>query len=123
LVTFEKLHEDKRGEIYRIEHNGKEYLLLTIKKGYIRGGDYHKTKQHDVVLMGRVAVTKYVDGKDIREEYGENQVVIMDEGVPHMIEALTEEALLLEWLEGDFEKKFFEPYRKLVMKRMEGYTS
>jgi hypothetical protein len=118
LVTFEKLYEDMRGAIFLIKHQDKEFILWTLKKGHIRGGDYHKSTQYDVILSGKVLVTSHINGKDVKRLCGENTIISFKPEEPHMIQALTDDVLVLEWLEGEFEKQYYEPYRRLIRKKM-----
>lgn len=108
------VYEDKRGKILRFFYKGNEYVLLETKEGYSRGGDYHKTRQFDVVLKGRIEWIETFDGvaesKTVLEEGNMN---IVSPNIPHMFTSL-EDSLVLEWLEGSFEKSYYEPYRKII---------
>lgn len=113
------IHEDKRGKISSIILDGKEYIIIETKKGYARGGDYHKSTQHDVVLRGKIFWEEQFDGvASASKELNEGDSTTVGIGIPHMYTSLTE-TIVLEWLEGDFEKEYFEPYRTRIMEIME----
>jgi len=116
---YELISNDVRGKIWRLEVDGKEYILMYTVKGEVRGGDFHKSVQHDFALKGRVFFIEKTcltcpDGK------GENlrvvhpgQEIILAVGVPHMMVSF-DESLVLEWLEGPFEKTYYRPFRDKI---------
>jgi len=112
-LKFKRIHRDSRGDIYAIYAGSREYILLVTKKGSRRGGDYHQSIQHDTVLDGRVKVVSLK--KELMLQEG--QTVTFGPNEPHYIEA-TSDCLILEWLEGSFEKKYFKPYRDLIEEKM-----
>ena len=118
-VESRLIHGDVRGEIYLIEIEGREMLLLLTKKGYARGGDLHRSIQHDVVIKGSVEFTFHMNGRDYSLELREGESITFPEGVPHMFTSL-DDSIVLEWLEGSFEKTYYPPYRKIVEERMRG---
>ncbi|HML03705.1 MAG TPA: hypothetical protein VK487_10115 [Candidatus Bathyarchaeia archaeon] len=114
-TKFEKVQEDKRGSIHRFLFKGKEFIILFTKKGYLRGGDYHKSKQHDVILVGEMEFQYRENGKEYSKTLKAGEVTCFEPDVPHLFCA-REDTLILEWLDGEFEKSYYPPYRKLVEK-------
>lgn len=114
-MKLEKVHEDERGSIHRLLFKGKEFIILFTRKGYLRGGDYHKSKQHDVVLVGEMKFRYRINGKDYSKTLGAGEMTHFEPHVPHMFSA-KEDTVIVEWLEGEFEKSYYQPYRKLVEK-------
>lgn len=113
MINLEELHTDNRGIIWVFHYKDREYLLFTIKKNAVRGGDYHKSTQHDIVLEGKVECRVMRD--DSYEESGyltEGDKVTFYAGQPHVLIGKAD-SLVLEWLEGEFEKEYYEPYRRL----------
>ena len=110
---YRRIHTDDRGEIWGITVGEREYILILTKKGYSRGGDYHKTKQFFVVLEGQMLVKEYYLAGERTQVLMEGGSIIIPERIPHMFTAETD-CLVLEWLEGEFEKEYFEPYRKII---------
>jgi len=112
VIQFRLIHSDERGKLYVIPYGDKEFLLMETKAGYSRGGDYHKSKQHDVVLHGTVQF-RFMQGKKVREKVlRQSEKIAFPAEQPHMLTALTD-SLVLEWLEGSFEKTHYEPFRRL----------
>jgi len=114
-MELEKIHEDKRGSLHRILFKGKEFLLVFTKKGMLRGGDYHKSTQHDVVLMGSMEFRYKKGALDQIKTLSAGEMIHFEPNVPHMFTA-KEDTLIIEWLDGEFEKSYYEPYRKLTEK-------
>jgi quercetin dioxygenase-like cupin family protein len=112
-----ELFSDVRGKILKLELNGKEFVILVTKKGYLRGGDFHKSVQHDVVLEGAVRFFWREDGIERKLQLTEGMSISFKPGVPHMLEAI-EDSIVLEWLEGPFEKEYYKPYREIIERAM-----
>lgn len=118
-MEVEKTHEDDRGKIWTLNHNEREYILFTIKEGKARGGDYHETDQHDIVLRGVVKAKRAKPTDGVLENtciLKEGDSTTFSSGIPHILIA-EKDSLVLEWLEGDFEKEYYPPYRKEVEER------
>lgn len=103
------VNEDKRGRIFSILLGKKEYLILETTRGFRRGGDYHESKQYDIVLSGKIKVVTPQEEKILQE--GDSTAFLPFQ--PHYFEAL-ENCYVLEWLSGPYEKKYYKPYRDLV---------
>jgi len=126
-VKLEKIHEDKRGEIYCFDINGKEFLLLSTKKGFSRGGEIHDRNQYLIVLEGEIEVMLYdVDNKTegISHRYnpvGQGELVKIPIGTPHYMTALTD-SLVLEWKGKKWDckeaKEMARLYRKMVVEAL-----
>lgn len=54
MIQTKTISDDARGKIHLFEFGNREYLLLETKKGYKRGGDYHQSRQHDILLQGGI---------------------------------------------------------------------
>jgi len=121
-MLLKEIHKDDRGTLWTLTHNNHEYLLMETNKGYSRGGDYHKSIQHDVVLSGVVVFTSIKDGIEKVKPLGVGDKITFEPINPHMVTSITD-SLILEWLEGDFEKAYYEPYRKIIEKGKEKYPS
>lgn len=113
MLEFREIHSDKRGKICVIKYGDREFLLLETNARYSRGGDYHKSKQHDIVLCGTVEFRMTLTGGEQVKVLGSGEEIQFENGVPHMLTSLTD-SLVLEWLEGSFEKSYFKPYRERI---------
>jgi len=109
-VGFEKVHEDVRGRIYRLQLEGREYMLLTTKKGFRRGGEMHSTEQRLTVLKGKILLVT----PKLALRLAEGQTFTIGCRIPHYLEVL-EDSMVLEWKDSGLEdKEYYLPYRKFV---------
>ena len=81
----------------------------------MRGGDYHKSIQHDVIISGKMEFLF----KDISWPYSLSLILEPGESIyfipgdPHLLIA-KEDTLSIEWLEGESELNYYPPYRKMI---------
>jgi len=116
----ELVHKDHRGKIWRLEIDGKEYIIMETARGELRGGDYHQTAQHDLVLKGKILWIEKTclsceegKGEDTRV-VKEGEEITSKPNVPHMMVSFGGPSLVLEWLEGSFEKQYYKPFRDKI---------
>lgn len=115
-MKIEKVSEDHRGEIWRIDSGERVYWLSITKKGKARGGDIHDGIQYTLVLQGSFKVLyKYVDREEEKIQKVNEKLEVPPE-VPHVWIAL-EDSMMLEWHEKPLpsleKKRYYEPYRRL----------
>lgn len=115
-MKIEKVNEDNRGEIWRIDNGKRIYWLSITKKGSGRGGDIHDGYQYNLVFEGSFKVLyKYPDRE---EEWIQkvDQLLQVPPEVPHVWIAL-EDSMMLEWHEKPLppfeQKRYYELYRRL----------
>ena len=53
-LNFEKHVEDNRGKILFLKYNNKNINLIEIKKGFARGGHFHKTNTNHFLISGKI---------------------------------------------------------------------
>ncbi len=117
-MEIKLIHEDQRGKLIAIIIDGKEYLIIKTNEGYARGGDIHKSTQYDVVLEGEILWEENWHGYNTEQLMIKGDMNTVEEGIPHMYTSLTD-SIVLEWLEGDFEKKYYKPFRKRIKEIIE----
>jgi len=112
MLKMEKVHEDKRGEIYVISMpDGKDIVINTTKKGYARGGCYHAI--NDEFFMVLKGMVKLWIGNEY-EMYHEGMSASIPHNEPHMMRA-QEDSITIEWGSTREEKNTYYPeYRKRV---------
>jgi hypothetical protein len=104
-LVFKTIHTDKRGSINTItREGGVEYKLADTKAGYSRGGDFHPTVQHAILLEGKATWTlKLPDGKGgyklVTKPHELNKDFPIEPMVPHYFTSVTD-SLILMWEEG-----------------------
>jgi hypothetical protein len=131
-MNLTKVHEDARGAIHLIENllpNNKEFTILEIKKGYARGGCYHKSIENWVVIKGIVRVGTY-DVANFTNGVTSDNIVhsnigastgtsgVFRPGIAHYFEA-TEDAIVIEFGVATAEKienLKFEPLFEIVQR-------
>ncbi|KAG2484590.1 hypothetical protein HYH03_016631 [Edaphochlamys debaryana] len=109
---------DGRGSIYKFKLSEGVYVnMYTTKAGYRRSGDLHDCNQYDIVLRGRTRL-RMIDphtGREVVQEYGPNDFIVIPARTPHMFEFL-EDNCLLEWWDGPFQAWYYQPYRSIIEK-------
>jgi len=105
LLKFEKIHEDKRGEIYLITGlfpEGRELTLFITNKGYARGGCIHKDSDEQCCVLDGV-IEYYVEGRS-PERFHVGRGTLIPKNTQHFFIALTN-SIVIEWGPKPEEKK------------------
>jgi quercetin dioxygenase-like cupin family protein len=118
MLKFERIHEDKRGEIYLITEalpQNREITLFITYRGFARGGCIHtKSGEHCTVIEGKIKY--YVKGKKA-EIYSKGESLYTPKNTPHYFVAITPKTIVIEWGPFPEEKKQKHPeWRKYVDK-------
>lgn len=122
-MQLETIHQDARGEIYRVLLPGEQELMLFhCKAGYLRGGHSHDCAEMVMLLSGKLRYHKMVAGFLEVTDLVEGEVTYNPAGVPHMGEFL-EDSWVLDWKlggvpAGGFVTTDYEPFRKLVKEKI-----
>jgi quercetin dioxygenase-like cupin family protein len=116
-------NSDKRGSIFRGDHNNKEVFLITeIKKGDTRGGHYHNMVVAHHVLRGKIiykeiCLTKTGNPKkkykEIKKIVSGGKVIITPKDAAHIITAI-EESVIFEASGGNKKTITYQPYREQI---------
>ena len=112
------IFKDERGEIRRFNLFGVKYNLLFTKAGIFRSGDYHSVKQYDIILKGTFEITLRKNNKDETLIKKANEFVVIPANTPHLFKSVTD-TVMLEWWDGDFNVKYYKPYRQIIEKQIE----
>lgn len=107
------LQKDGRGEIRRFDINGAKFNIIYTKAGALRSGDVHPNKQFDIILSGEVEITIKKEDKDLMIKKVSNEFVMIEPEVPHLFKFI-KDTVMIEWWDGPFQVKYYEPYRKYV---------
>ncbi len=121
-VTLRTVHTDDRGSITTLTLNDgggpKEYIVIYTRKGHSRGGDYHPTAQHAILLEGKATWTLKSDRNNgLRLDtflHELNTDFVIQPQVAHFFTA-KENSLMITWLEGGrFEQHIDENLRSYM---------
>lgn len=110
--------QDERGSITTLNFNKGEYTLIYTREGFSRGGDFHPTKQHAILLDGKATWT---------EKIGENSArtsshmlytdFVIEENVPHFLTAESDSVIAV-WLDGGvFKQNIDDELRQRIASR------
>lgn len=118
-LRVEKEVEDIRGKIFFMSRGREKINLVEIRRGFARGGHYHKVSQDHIVISGKL---------EYREENvktGTERVMVVDGPsiipVPaetaHLLIAI-EDTMFLETFDESMESTNYPKYRNIVEERM-----
>ncbi len=117
-VQVPSVLQDARGSIHNLRIGGFRFNVLVSKAGALRSGDVHTTRQHDFIFSGEAQLTTLEYGADVNRRYGAGDHIVIPENTPHLF-AFMNDTVMAEWWEGDFDCKYYTPYRDLVAKHMQ----
>ena len=121
MLEIKKIHSDVRGDVFQVDFAGKQIgVLLSTKKGFMRGGHYHPRRQDMYVVKGKLEfTTTEIDKPDSEktEILDEGDFVQISPNVVHMMKAL-EETVFFESMIGGYEAENYEPWRKIIEEKM-----
>lgn len=119
VLKFEKEIEDIRGKILFCKHEKISINLVEIKKGYVRGGHFHKYDQMHFIISGKIEyVEENIETKKETKRIIDKPIVIqIPANTAHMFIAL-EDTLFLESFSKEYQAINYPKYRKIVEERM-----
>lgn len=114
-MQIEKEVEDKRGKIIFLSFEGKQINVLELKKGFSRGGHYHKSSTKHFIISGKIEYRgkNVITGKERKQVFSSNDIIETPENEAHLLTAL-DNSIFLETFENDYEATLFPEYRKIV---------
>jgi len=117
-MFVEKISVNGRGTIFRIIVGKEIYWWSFTANGHGRGGDIHDGRQYNVVIKGKFLVKMmYPEEGEVERVLLEGDSIVIPNDIPHVFIAL-EDSWMLEWHDHKLppfkDKRYYEPYRKLV---------
>jgi len=118
-----------RGKVWAFqlsEDPTDELLIFFTPQGAVRGGDYHKHRQYNIVVRGEVKFFERY-GPDIEVEgkgkisgekvtyLTEGDMKVFEPGIPHWFLALTD-CIMIEFFEKPRTKFIDKEYRDIILK-------
>jgi quercetin dioxygenase-like cupin family protein len=118
-LKFEKEVEGVRGKILFCKHENGFINIVEIKKGYARGGHYHKYDQMHFIISGKIEyIEENIETKKVKKKIINNPTkIIIPAKTAHMFTAL-EDAIFLESFSKEYHAINYPKYRDIVEKRM-----
>ncbi len=118
-MKIEKEVEDIRGKIVFLLHDNKQVNLVETRKGFSRGGHYHKFPTKHIVISGKIEYKgKNIDTEQERKQvFLSNEIIDVPANEAHLLIAL-EDSLFVEVFEKGYEATNFPEYRNIVEAKM-----
>jgi dTDP-4-dehydrorhamnose 3,5-epimerase-like enzyme len=118
-LEFDKSVTDVRGIILFCSFGKKVINFVETKKGFSRGGHYHKFKSDHVLLRGKIKfkelnlTTNSEQIRIIRAPF----IISVEPNVAHLLTSL-EDSLFLEYFDLEYSAIDYFPYRKIVLEKI-----
>lgn len=118
-LKFNKSISDIRGIILFCSFGKSTVHLVETKKGFSRGGHYHKFKSDHILLRGKIEFKKFNIDTNLEQIHilSAPITISVEPNVPHLLTAL-EDSLFLEYFDSEYSSVDYPPYRTIVEKKM-----
>ncbi|MBQ9385092.1 MAG: cupin domain-containing protein [Ruminiclostridium sp.] len=85
IVEPDFIHEDERGRLTQLVHDGyKQYNIVFSKKGVLRGNHYHRENEEAFfVITGGFRLTAEKDGITEEYDFAEGDMFVIPHNVTH----------------------------------------
>lgn len=118
-LQFEKEFEDTRGKMFFYSSDKKEISLIGTKKGFARGGHYHKYEQDHILISGQMEVRLYdiSTSQETIQIFKSPSIIHIPKNIAHLFIAL-EDAVFIETSDSEYEITNFPKYKQIVEDKM-----
>ena len=118
-LQLEKEIEDVRGKIFFYTHDKMKFNLIETRKGFARGGHYHKYEQDHTLISGQMEVRLWdiSTSREIIQTFKAPLIIHIPKNTAHLFIAL-EDSLFIETSDSEYEVTNFPKYRQIVEERM-----
>lgn len=118
-LRIEKIVEDVRGKLIVLSYGNKRSNVVEIKKGFSRGGHYHKFEQIHLLIIGKI---EYKEENLVTHEeqiriISAPSIIQVSPQTPHLFTAL-EDTVFIEIFDEPYEAVNYTKYRKMVEDKM-----
>lgn len=118
-MQFHQKDEDIRGKRWNFQDKNNTISLFEIKKGFSRGGQYHKNDVMHILLSGKVEYRKEnintkKEDVSILESYS---VICLPANNSDLITAL-EDSVMIGVYKNESEKTFYQKHRDIVKQKI-----
>lgn len=118
-LEFIKHVNDIRGIILFCSFGEKCLNFVETKKGFSRGGHYHKFKSDHMLLRGKIEFKQFNIDTNLEQIHilSAPITISVEPNTPHLLTAL-EDTIFLEFFDSDYSSTDYIPYRTIVEKKM-----
>lgn len=118
-LKLDKQFEDVRGKIFFFSHGNTGINLIEIKKGFARGGHYHKYDQVHIIISGKIEIRQenIETGNEEVKIITSPETIRIPQNTAHLFTALVDSSFL-EIFDYQYEATTYPKYRKIVEERM-----
>ena len=118
-LEFKKSFSDVRGIILFCSFGKSSLHFVKTKKGFSRGGLYHKFNSDHILLQGKIEFTEFnIDTNSEKIRILSAPITIsVEHNVAHLLTAL-EDSIFLEYFNSEYSSTDYIPYRTIVEKKM-----
>jgi quercetin dioxygenase-like cupin family protein len=118
-LRFEKEVEDVRGKILFLSYGDEKINFVEIKKGFARGGHYHKIAQYHIIISGKFKYSEenVKTGQEQIKIVTAPAIIHVPPDTAHLLTAI-EDTLFVETFKKELEATIYPKYRKIVEERM-----
>ena len=118
-LEFKKSFSDVRGIILFCSYGKSSLHFVKTKKGFSRGGHYHKFKSDHILLKGKIEFKEFnisTNSEQIRI-LSSPTTISVEPNVAHLLTAL-EDTVFLEFFNFEYSSTDYIPYRTIVEKKI-----
>jgi dTDP-4-dehydrorhamnose 3,5-epimerase-like enzyme len=115
-MTLEKVVEDPRGKLFVFRLGKMQVNLIEIRKGFSRGGHFHKTDTSHHVLVGKIEYRQEDSSGNGPETvciFTAPCEIRVPANTAHMLTAL-EDSILVEVFSEEYEATNYPKYRSII---------
>ena len=118
-LEFSKSLNDVRGTLMFYSFGKLIIHFVETKKGFSRGGHYHKFKSDHILLQGKVEFKELDLDTDIEQIriLSAPYIISVESNVAHILTAL-EDSLFLECFDTEYSAIDYLPYRNIVNEKI-----
>jgi len=118
-MKVENQLEDSRGKIFFCKLGDKNINFIELKKGYARGGHYHKFNSKHIILSGKIKYLEKNLETNVESEKLINgpEIVLTKSKIAHMFIGI-ENSLFVEIFPDEYDAIYYPAYRKIIEDKM-----
>jgi len=122
-LEFKKSFSDVRGIILFCSFGKSSLHFVKTKKGFSRGGHYHKFKSDHILVKGKIEFKKLNLDTNVEHVYVLSAPcdISVDPNTAHLLTSL-EDSLFLEYFDTEYSAINYLPYRNIVNEKINHIT-